>query len=59
MAVHVVDALFICGTDVRQLHYNERFICILMLIAVCNRHICFLLNLFYYCDVWQYTNRSR
>jgi len=24
MAVHVVDALFICGTDVRQLHYNER-----------------------------------
>jgi len=23
-AVHVVDALFICDTDVRQLHYNER-----------------------------------
>ena len=26
MAVHVVDALFICGTDVRQLHYNERHV---------------------------------
>ena len=26
MAVHVIDALFICGTDVRQFHYNERFV---------------------------------
>lgn len=24
MAMHVVDALFICNTDVRQLHYSER-----------------------------------
>jgi len=26
MAVHVMDALFICGTDLRQLHYSERYI---------------------------------
>ena len=24
--MHVTDALFICGTDVRQLHYNERLL---------------------------------
>lgn len=34
IAVHVVDALFICGTDVRQLHYNERQVFSLLLIVI-------------------------
>ena len=39
MAVHVMDALFICGTDLRQLHYSERYI---SHAAVCYSHFLYI-----------------